>query len=45
MGSTTKGHNVDWNALIEDLEARGEIADLEGMLADWGWYGDSEDEN
>lgn len=26
---------MNWNELIEELEARGEIADLEGIIADW----------
>ena len=34
--STTKGHNMnDWDELIADLEVRGEISDLEGIIADW----------
>lgn len=31
----TKGHNMDWEALIADLEERGELGELEGILADW----------
>ena len=26
---------MNWNELIEALEARGEVADLEGIIADW----------
>lgn len=26
---------MDWEALIADLEARGELEELEGILADW----------